>query len=152
QFRLRHGRRFENIVRDEDLFSSGLTGANRERVLSMWQHKMDDKPDYAGEIQWALIDRAQWVDGRSRDQCERSIRDALAGKSAAEIEEIKNDYRRRYHKDLSEVLKNDPNLSDFTKKSVEISLKGAENRTDRDSVALMRLAMRDEDIDLFGEA
>ncbi len=135
----------------EEEFRDEMEGADLDKALNLFWKK-DGKADDSGRIHTALVERAQWVEGRSDETCEKDIRDTLATINSKQIEELAKEYRQRYATSLRDALMNDPNLSAATKESVEIYLKGTDKRTADDTLKLADIAIREEDIDMFQEA
>lgn len=69
------------------------------------------------------------------------VRTELRNMSKAEIDALDKVYQERYGKTLRETLMAEDDLSDATKKSLDIYLKGADKRTDDDWKALIDIAL-----------
>ncbi|HEY9783822.1 MAG TPA: hypothetical protein V6D17_00380 [Candidatus Obscuribacterales bacterium] len=126
-------------------------GAELDKVLNALNRK-DGSAEDAGRIHTALIERDQWVEGRSDETCEKDIRDTLATMNSDQIEQLKEEYEERYGISLERALLEDKNLSEATKEAIKIYLKGADQRTDDDTLKLAEIALKEENIDMFQEA
>lgn len=143
-FRQRYGRTIEQTARSE------MSGSDLERALAALQK--GDGADNAGTIRVALVERDQWIHGRSDKETERVIRDTLETMSSAELAEANRQYRERYGTSLRNAILNDDNLSAKTKAAARIYLKGHENRTEADFIELGNLAIKHSDATMFQEA
>ncbi len=136
-------------LRDE--FKDELSGADLDKALSILDRKGNDKSDDAGRVHAALIERDNWIVGRSNATIEKDIRDTVSTMNSKQIAELDQEYRRRYGKGVSEDLMNDKNLSTETKEALQIYLKGTDKRTAQDTLKLADQALKAEDINRFQE-
>lgn len=88
---------------------------------------------------------------------EKALREQLNHLTAKQIEEMKQAYEKQYStaeqkRNLTEDLKNNPNISAATKEAISIYLKGSEHRSDSDKLRLADIAIRTKDLALFQEA
>src|SRR5262249_1762774 len=116
-------------------FKDEMSGAQLDQAINLLNRK-DGSTDDAGRIHTALIERDQLVQGRSDATCEKDIRDTLSTMNSKQIEALDRDYRERYGMSLEDALVGQGNLSDGTKGAIEIYLKGADKRTDEDTLKL----------------
>ncbi len=145
-FRIKYGMTLDAWFKDQ------LEGSELDRVVNLF-HKKDGSADDAGRIHSALIEHAESGFGaRSDEMCEKDIRDTLATMNSDQIAQLEKEYRERYNLELRDVLLNDSNLSEATKKALEIYFKGTDERTDEDTLHLAEIALEAEDIQMFQEA
>ncbi len=147
----------------EDVFKNKLSGANADEAVNLL--KREDGPDgkikddNAGKIHQAVIERGQWVDGRRDEAIEEDVRKRLSNMNSSQIADLKERYARRFGedggpagKDLDSALAN-MEKSEFTKKSMEVYLKGKDSPTrDADMKELMDIAAKEKNLDHFKEA
>src|SRR4029450_11966832 len=58
-------------------FEDELSGADLDKAMNLLNRK-DGSADRAGRIHAALVERGQWIEGRTDATCEKDIRDTLA--------------------------------------------------------------------------
>lgn len=112
----------------------------------------DNEGQRAGEIHSALLERSNLIEGHNNSIIEKEIRDTLAISTSSQIERMDRDYRDHYGVSLHDALINDPNLSQATKDSCAILLKGSDARTDSDTAQLVDIALGNKNATMFDEA
>lgn len=132
-------------------FKDELGGADLDKALSLLDRKGNDRSDDAGRVHAALVERGQWIEGRSSATIEKDIRDTVSTMNSTQIEALDKEYQRRYGKSLSEDLLKDKNLSAETKEALGIYLKGTDKRTTEDTMKLAEQALKLKDTDRFQE-
>ncbi len=105
----------------------------------------------ANRIQTALTEVYNIVEGRSQSTLEKDIRDTVRSLNANQIAELNLSYQQKTGSSLSDALLNDAKLSTATKDSLEIYLKGNDNRTDQDRSKLIDIALQDKNLDMYAE-
>ncbi|MBX9720003.1 MAG: hypothetical protein K2X81_01305, partial [Candidatus Obscuribacterales bacterium] len=135
-----------------EAFADKMNGSTLQKTLNLLD-KPDNKLDFAGEIRFSLLDRGQWFGERKSAVDEKSVRESLAKMTAADIRSADASYKQRFDGDgmISEIM-SDSNLSSATKEAAKIYLKGADNRTDEDTLQLAQIALKAADVEMFGEA
>lgn len=100
----------------------------------------------------AMVEREQWISGRSNDKLEELLRQKISSLSTKEIVALNTAYAAINNGvDFEEALRTS-SISKASKIALNIYLKGAENRTDEDQKALVDNALSRRDIVLFEEA
>jgi YD repeat-containing protein len=133
-------------------FADEMSGSTLTKFQNMLEKK-DDKVDYAGDIKYALQDRSHTFSERSNSINEKAIRETLASMSSADIQKADAEYRTRFDsRGLLESVQNDSNISEATKEAAAILAKGADKRTDKDTLDLAEIALKNQNLDLFSEA
>src|SRR4029453_17410810 len=132
-FRQQHGITIEQHLRRT------LDGAELDRALNLLNRR-DGQADDAGRIHTALIERSQWIEGRSDTVCEQDIRDTVSTLNSRQIQALDAEYRRRYGTGLREALVTSDALSEPTRQSISIYLRGTDQRTDVDTLRLADIA------------
>jgi pSer/pThr/pTyr-binding forkhead associated (FHA) protein/3D (Asp-Asp-Asp) domain-containing protein len=135
----------------EEEFKDEMEGAELDKALNLL-NKKDGKTDSAGRIHTALIERGQWIEGRWDSVCEKDIRDTVAKMTKEEVDALDADYRNRYGVGVRDAIAGDANLSQATKESIDVYLKGSDQRTADDTIKLSDIALKNHDIDIFQEA
>ncbi len=128
-----------------------MTGAELDRALNLLDRK-DGKPDDAGRLHSALIERGQLVSGRNNSLVEADIRVTIATMNSRQIDDLRKEYRARYGEDPFDAMKKDSHLSEDSKKFIEVYAKGTDKRTAQDMTGLLTLSCENRQIDLFKEA
>ncbi len=144
-FRQQHGVTIEQHLR------STLDGAELDRAINLL-NRTDGRADDAGRIHTALIERGQLIEGRSDAVCEQDIRDTISTLNSRQLEALDQDYRRRYATGLREALVTSDALSEPTRQSLDIYLRGTDRRTDADTLRLADIALRARDTNMFQAA
>ena len=89
--------------------------------------------------------------GRSSANCERDLRDTLSTLPSEGIAKLQKDFQERTGKSLTDTIKGDDKISPETKAALAIYMKGADKRTDSDTLALADIAVKAKNLDLFQE-
>ncbi|MBI4532426.1 MAG: hypothetical protein HY711_00650, partial [Candidatus Melainabacteria bacterium] len=110
---------------------------------------VDDDNDMAGRIHGNLNELSQWVFGRAAKEIEKDILDSLAIMNSQQIAAVDRAYRQRFGNGIADALKDSRHLSEFTRKSSEIYLKGADKLSDDDVLNLADIALKSSNADLF---
>lgn len=101
----------------------------------------------------AFAERKQWIFGRSDDKLEELIRQKVSTMTSKELESLEITYAgvdgngKGFKQELTESW-----LTPKSREALNIYLKGCENRTDADTLALADIALKSEDIVMFEEA
>ena len=160
-FRSKYGKNYTKEVGPDGLptwglateFMDELTGADLDKALNLLNRR-DGSADRAGHIHEVLMEKDQWVEGRSKEVCEKDLRDTVATMNSDQLVQLDNEYRTRYGKGLFDTLKDDPKLSEPTKRALAIYLQGADklklNAADQKN--LVDIAIEAKNIDMFREA
>ncbi|MBX9688125.1 MAG: hypothetical protein K2X27_15565 [Candidatus Obscuribacterales bacterium] len=132
-------------------------GHNWEKILGHLtradEANIDKVPgDDAAAIRTALAERSQFFGDRSSEGCEKSIRMTLQKLSHEQIEKLSDEYKNRYGEDLKSVLKNYAYFSEFSRKSIELYLKGNDKISTAERIAHMNETFKSRIIDHFEEA
>lgn len=133
-----------------------VNGARVEALMRRW----DGKSDEAGQIHVALArlntlrEGGDWNPngvpaGDARVRIEKDIRDTLAALPPNELAYQLAKYKQNYGTDLLEDLKSNPNLSDATKKTLDILTKGAGKLSTDDYRQLAELGLATKRPDIF---
>ena len=104
----------------------------------------------AERLQKTLIE-GNSLTGRSKANIERDLRDTFATLSSDGVSKLQTDYRERFGKSLTETINSDENISPETKAALSIYMKGAEHRSDKDTLALADIAIKSANLDMFKE-
>ncbi len=131
-------------------FKDRLKDAQQDKAYNLLNRK-EGHADDAGRIHTALVERKQWIDGRSDANCEKDIRDTLSTMNSEQIVQLDKEYFDRYKVHLRDALMNDDKLSQKTKDYLEVYLKGTDKRTTEDTLSLADKALKSKDIEMFGE-
>ncbi|MDZ4833961.1 MAG: hypothetical protein SGJ27_09315 [Candidatus Melainabacteria bacterium] len=129
-----------------------FSGAELDRAINILNRKDNNRADDAGNIHASLIERGQWVSGRSDGNIEKDLRDTVSTMNSTQIAEVNRDYQNRYGISLETALLQDPNLSKDTKESLSIYLKGTDKRSAQDTIKLADIALGAEDLTMLSEA
>jgi hypothetical protein len=157
-----------NTLRQELAQSLGKDSPEFSRVEGLL-NRQDGKADYASQIHTELaalaqIQQREEMQGASRygaaapasderKNAEADIRKTIAGLDAKQLDELKKNYAQNYPgHDLTKDLMENPNVSQATKESLPILLKGREQRSDADCVALANIGIKHQRFDVFQEA
>lgn len=133
-----------------DEFKDRAKDAQQDKAYNLLNRK-EGHADDAGRIHTALVERKQWIEGRSDANCEKDIRDTISTMNSEQIAQLDKIYFDRYKVHLREALINDEKLSQNTKDYLEVYLKGTDKRTTEDTLSLADKALKDKDIEKFGE-
>lgn len=87
----------------------------------------------------------------SQVRSEKEVRDGLNSLTAAQIVEVKAKYQSDYGRDLEGDLLANENLSVATREALKVYLKGADVRTDADTLALADYALLQKRPDIFND-
>ncbi len=120
-----------------DQFGREMSGSYLDKALSL----LDGQFDRTDRIHNCLVELTDWVPGRSWNQTEKDIRDSISTMNSQEIAELDASYRDKHGVGIREALLQDENLSEATKKALEIYLKGTDQRTDADTEKLIDIAL-----------
>lgn len=104
----------------------------------------------AERLNKTLEENHSWK-GRSRANCERDLRDTFATLPSDGIAKLQKDYQERFGKSLTDTINSDDKISPETKAALAIYMKGADNRTDKDTIALADIAVKAKNLDMFQE-
>ncbi|MBK8222919.1 MAG: hypothetical protein IPK73_18035 [Candidatus Obscuribacter sp.] len=91
------------------------------------------------------------LSGRSNANIERDLRDTFATLSGDGVSKLQTDYQKHFGKSLTETINSDKNISPETKAALAIYMKGAEHRSDKDTLALADIATKSGNLDMFKE-
>lgn len=129
---------------------------NERKVVANYYEEITGKPltddikrKFEGTSELELLN---YVEYGSKDEvgvmhvniakgADAQVRTDLRNMSKAEIDELDRVHQERYGKTLRESLMAEDDLSDATKKSLDIYLKGADKRTDDDWKSLLDIAL-----------
>lgn len=129
---------------------------NERKVVSAYYEEITGKPlsdaikdKFSGTTELELVNAIEYG---SRDEValmrlniakgdDAKVRTEIRNMSKAEIDELDSVYQQRYGKTLREALMDSDDLSGPTKKSLDIYLKGADQRTDQDWKDLIDIAL-----------
>ncbi len=155
--------REESCNRDADHLSSFASGVDSQR----WFEERGSLPGnpFAAKTTFtdsasanakllkdAMLEREQWIYGRSNDKLEELVRQKVSSLSTKEIVALNTAYAALNNGvDFEEALRTS-SVSQASKNALNIYLKGSENRTDADQQALVDNALSGRDIVLFEEA
>jgi len=134
----------------EDVIESRLSGTDKSKVTDIFHRK--DKADDAGRVHTAMQEMHQWIEGRSKTNCEKDIRDTLSTMNSTQLAAFKQDYESRYHTKFDDDIAKDTKMSADTKAALAIYEKGSDHRTPQDTVALADIATKAKNLDMFQEA
>ena len=147
QYRTRYGIGLEDEMRKFE------TGSDLDKFLNIL-HRKDNNADNdnARRIHEDLLERKNWVHGRSNSEIEKDIRDILSTHNSDQIAKMDSEYKTMYGVSLRDAIAKDPNLSSATKDMSGIYLKGNDKRTDQDTARLIDTALKEQNLDYFAEA
>jgi predicted NAD-dependent protein-ADP-ribosyltransferase YbiA (DUF1768 family) len=129
------------------------SGSDLDKFLNVF-HRQDNNEnnDNARRIHEDLLERKNWIQGRSGKEIEKDIRDTLSTHNSAQIAKMETEFKNTYNGSLRDAILNDPNLSDATKQAAKIYLQGNDQRTDKDTATLIDTALKSRNLDYFAEA
>ncbi|HEY9676693.1 MAG TPA: hypothetical protein V6C76_01730 [Drouetiella sp.] len=134
-----------------------LSGPDAARAEALMK-RQDGVADNTGQIHQAMAKLAEmgrpdpdWTDD-NRVRAEKEIRDSLNTLTADQLKAVEAKYKQDYGRELRDDLQSNPNLSDESKKAIDIYLKGKDQRTDEDTLKLANMAIEKGRPDIFDEA
>lgn len=107
----------------------------------------------ARRIHQDLMERQNWVSGRSNDQIEKDIRDTLASHNRDQINKMADEYQKTYGTPLRDAIAKDPSLSQMTKDMAAVYLDPARKPgSSEDTAKLADVALKNHNLAAFQEA
>jgi YD repeat-containing protein len=168
----RYGWKLETLIRDEmagakvTVSLDGL-GVSEEMTADLaetlgYLHQMDkddssseeyDRSADAARMQKDMLEIQQKFFGRSANDIEKEMRETVAKLNSQEIAAFEKEYARLTGgDDFFDSIASNPDVSLETKQAMEIYRKGADERTDGDSLRLAEAAMQARSMTMFEEA
>ncbi|MBX9694058.1 MAG: hypothetical protein K2Z81_16865, partial [Cyanobacteria bacterium] len=140
-------KRFGISLRSE--LRSEMSGLDLEKSLNILERK-DNQADDAGFFRELALEQNSFF-GRTEHARGKAVRDKLASMTATEIEAANKDANSRYKMNLQSLIR-EVDVDQHTKSAIPVYLKGVDQRSNDDILALTEIALEARDLDMLKEA
>ncbi|MBX9667737.1 MAG: hypothetical protein K2X93_08975, partial [Candidatus Obscuribacterales bacterium] len=128
-----------------------MSGRDLEKANNLLNRK-DGTTDNAGFVRELVTELNHYVQGRSRDSIAEALRQKLVTMSSGDIDNMNQDYQKRYGKTAFDTVMSQSRLSPGNKEALKILFKGSDKTGDSDMAKLAKIAMGKGDLEMFAEA